>query len=1076
MYTIKAYVDGKDYVIHNPRVKALTVGDPYFEIGDNLNGQAEFTVYPQHPYYKYVKKLTTDIIFYNDGVEEFAGRVLYDDEDFKGSKKIFVEGELAYFCDSVQRPKVYHGVSVRNYLADLISIHNSQVEERKQFTLGRVSVTDPNDSLYRYSNWETTRECLKEKLTSRLGGHLVIRKQEGIRYLDYLNDDEFYHTSSQTIRFGKNLLDFAKNMDASDIATCIIPLGAKLDESSIEGLDERLTIASINGGVDYVTDDKAVAEYGKIYKTVIWDDVTVPQNLMRKAKEYLASVQFEKMVLECKAIDMSLANEDVEQFSVGSKVHCISEPNGLDSWFPLSKKKVYISNFKKNTITLGTETANKSYTSSQRQETASIEEEINSMPGKRELLQEALREATELINKLTQSGHAIHTPNEFIVADTPGVKDAQMLWRWGLGGLAHYSEGYDGPADGIALTMDGKINGKMLMVNSIYAESIDVGYRSSVEKQITEAETAAKEYSDEKLRTVKETIETSLKTAEDRIAMSVTSAKETILRKNYIANGEQETLNLSNFAISGAGSAVKAEYLHHNCIKLTWNSTGLIYITQALGTLESGKYKTSVMLAYPDGSSKRPTYVNYGFSGNQNTAYLSSYSKDEFHTFSKEVSITKASKSVQIAVYGSPGDECYITNIRCLRDMQELLDDLKSSLTVEVGKVEAAVTDLYENVQHDYCEDGSFSEPFEGTSTHTDYWYRNNTQYVHMETVDGENCCVIDLTSASSTNTHLRTWGAIKVPKTGKFTIRFKAKCSKGTARIRCSLHWVKYTSTGDIGTEWTNIEIPIENVPAGNKYFYIYNYTVGEKIYVKDVEILGYITGYSESRLSVLQDSISAEVERATGAEDTLKASIKVNADNITNAVKKGEFGSYVTQYYDRVITAFNNSSKYVQIKAGEIAIYDYGVTDSKKRSAFDENGNHFYRDGYRIGKIGTNFLKDYPEKKGLVFDLEYDGAYMTWSAKSSASANVYNMIWSYVQKGKGFNNYTENTLHAGCNIDMHNWKLINPQFEGGGINATIHYVQVLSMNSDGSVARWGPNGKMEFTNGILTDLTYYA
>ena len=29
MYTIKAFVDGKEYMIHNPRVKALIVGDPY---------------------------------------------------------------------------------------------------------------------------------------------------------------------------------------------------------------------------------------------------------------------------------------------------------------------------------------------------------------------------------------------------------------------------------------------------------------------------------------------------------------------------------------------------------------------------------------------------------------------------------------------------------------------------------------------------------------------------------------------------------------------------------------------------------------------------------------------------------------------------------------------------------------------------------------------------------------------------------------------------------------------------------------------------------------------------------------
>ena len=166
MYTIKAYVDGKEYTIHDARVKALTVGgNPYFEIGDNINGSATFKVFPTHPYYDKVKKLTTDIVIYRDDEPEFYGRVLYDDEDFSGTKKVFVEGELAFLCDSIQRPKVYHNISVKAYVQDLIDIHNAQVEERKQFVVGRVTVKDSNDSLYRYSNYEDTRTAFKEKLT-----------------------------------------------------------------------------------------------------------------------------------------------------------------------------------------------------------------------------------------------------------------------------------------------------------------------------------------------------------------------------------------------------------------------------------------------------------------------------------------------------------------------------------------------------------------------------------------------------------------------------------------------------------------------------------------------------------------------------------------------------------------------------------------------------------------------------------------------------------------------------------------------------------------------------------------------
>lgn len=162
-----------------------------------------------------------------------------------------------------------------------------------------------------------------------------------------------------------------------------------------------------------------------------------------------------------------------------------------------------------------------------------------------------------------------------------------------------------------------------------------------------------------------------------------------------------------------------------------------------------------------------------------------------------------------------------------------------------------------------------------------------------------------------------------------------------------------------------------------------MYAYTQGAAVYVKDVEVLGQMSVYTEAQLKINSDSITQEVKRAKGIEDELRASIKVNAENITSCVTKGNVGSYITQYYNNVIVAFNNSSKYVQINAGEIAIYDYGVSASKKRAVFDERGNHFYRDNYYVGKIGTNQWVDNNAHKGLVFDLETQGKYMAWAQK---------------------------------------------------------------------------------------------
>ncbi len=68
-----------------------------------------------------------------------------------------------------------------------------------------------------------------------LGGYLWIRHEEDGVYIDYLSELNFL--SPQTIEFGKNLLDLKRQTKGEDIATAIIPLGAKE-----EGGENRLTI------------------------------------------------------------------------------------------------------------------------------------------------------------------------------------------------------------------------------------------------------------------------------------------------------------------------------------------------------------------------------------------------------------------------------------------------------------------------------------------------------------------------------------------------------------------------------------------------------------------------------------------------------------------------------------------------------------------------------------------------------------------------------------------------------------------------------------------------------------------
>ncbi|MCU6763517.1 Phage-related protein [uncultured Roseburia sp.] len=85
---------------------------------------------------------------------------------------------------------------------------------------------------------------------------------------------------------------------------------------------------------------------------------------------------------------------------------------------------------------------------------------------------------------------------------------------------------------------------------------------------------------------------------------------------------------------------------------------------------------------------------------------------------------------------------------------------------------------------------------------------------------------------------------------------------------------------------------------------------------------------------------------------------------------------------------------------------------------------------DGDEIGYIGANNLSKDASKKGLVFDLEDDGDYMTWAYKKTASANVYTTVLTFARSG--VSGFTGNALNAGCNLDMQNYKIQQAIIDG--------------------------------------------
>lgn len=346
---LKIYAD--QWLLHDDRLQDLRVLSPKLALEVNKTGSLEFSIYPDHPYYSKLSKFKTIITVYQDTLLIFRGRVLNEEKGFYNEKQVACEGQLAFLLDSVQRPYDFTG-SVKDYFTQLITSHNSQVEAVKRFTVGNVTVTDPNDYIVRSNiDYVDTWEEVNKKLLELLGGYLQVRFEEGKAYIDYLQD--FSTLSTQTVEFGKNLLDLKNISKGDDIATALIPLGAKLKDKEGQDTDKRLTVAAVNGGKDFITDAVAVDKYGFICRQQVWDDVTEASNLLAKGKAYLSGLVNVASTIELTAADLAGIDLNVQTFRLGSYVQVISKPHGINQLFMVQKLSVDLLEPASNKLTLG---------------------------------------------------------------------------------------------------------------------------------------------------------------------------------------------------------------------------------------------------------------------------------------------------------------------------------------------------------------------------------------------------------------------------------------------------------------------------------------------------------------------------------------------------------------------------------------------------------------------------------------------------------------------------------------------------------------------------------------------------
>ena len=375
----KIYCD--DYILYDSDLNEFQLGNPVLKQELNMVDELSFTIYPNHPYFNNISKLSSEIKVFRDDNLLFKGRVISSELGFRGEKKIVCEGVLAFLLDSVIRPFDFpndpqfsdfdpdENNVIKYFLNWILNCHNSQAKDFQKIQLGEVTVTDPNNYLSRSSiEYLSSWEVINSRLLKSYGGYLVIRDENRINYLDYIENFTSGGTKSgnklvctQKIEFGANLLDLTEEISGADIKTGIIPLGARLEDENGNQTDKYLTIESLpdcelSPGIiktgDHILNTNLAETYGVIYEVVKWEDVKVPENLQSKALSYLAdSIKF-KSEITIKAVDLKLTNDQIGAFKIGEYIRCQSRPHGIDDLYLLQKISIDMKNPQNTVIEL----------------------------------------------------------------------------------------------------------------------------------------------------------------------------------------------------------------------------------------------------------------------------------------------------------------------------------------------------------------------------------------------------------------------------------------------------------------------------------------------------------------------------------------------------------------------------------------------------------------------------------------------------------------------------------------------------------------------------------------------------
>lgn len=559
MYKIK--LDGK--ILYYPGDRQAVVINPELDLQTGYAGELTLKVPVLNPLYNDIHNRKSMISVYRDKTEIFYGEVRTREKDRFKNQPIKATGALSFLADTILPQQEWHDMSPREMLDAWLQLHNNQVEDRKKIYIGVVTIHDSNDSLYRITDRENTLEAIREKLVDRLGGYLRLRHEDDKLYLDWINIQEYGKYCEQPIQFGENLLDYSETMTADDVITALIPLGAAIEQetdenaSEFEQLEKNVDITSVNDGKDYIYSKTAVENFGWVWRTEKWDDVSVPANLLKKATEFLTSNQYESLVISLTAVDLSLFGQDYDSFDIGDRVLCNAIPYGMKKVLPVMEMKIPLQQPDQAQLTLG-ENLQQSFTDQTTGTFTQIRQETTDA-GRTQT--EWMKSAIDNLTKQMTGAKGGYKLTEFdenglwlrdLYMDAPDKNQATNILQINKNGIGGSHNGYNGPYT-VGMTLDGTILGERILADSIKTEALSTECKNYIETKISDGD------SENKKAILKE-VTTSIEAMDGKITLSVSSLEQQLERKSGNWYGNYEPTSGNNPASAWTTDELRQEH------------------------------------------------------------------------------------------------------------------------------------------------------------------------------------------------------------------------------------------------------------------------------------------------------------------------------------------------------------------------------------------------------------------------------------------------------------------------------------------------------------------------------------